>query len=102
MKNSCYTCNYYGKCAVQVKSCPDWKEWDKETIVLSLDQFNGMWLGLHKKWYEKYDPKLLKDRQDTIALYLAGKTEKQIVDELSATIGEEVLKELDKYERKEE
>ena len=99
---TCFTCLNYGRCAIQNKTCPDWSEWDGQTIVLNLEAFNGLWLGLHKKWWESYPSSLLEKRKKTIQLYLAGETEKQITERLSSTISEEVLKELDKYERKED
>lgn len=99
MKKTCYTCNFYGKCAVQVKSCNDWKEWDNETVVLNLEAFNGLWIGLHKKWYERYPQELYDERMKTISLYLAGETEKQITERLSSSISEEIIKELEEYEK---
>ena len=88
MKNTCYTCNFYGKCQVQNKTCADWIPWDGETIVLNLEAFNGLWIGLHKKWFEKYPKQLLDKRFGQIKLYLAGETEHEIAVRLSNEIME--------------
>jgi len=93
--NTCFTCNFYGKCDVRVKTCPDWTAWDKSTIVLNLDAFNGLWLGLHKKWFERYPRSLLNKRRKVIKLYLSGETESQIINRLSTEITNNLLEVLD-------
>ena len=112
MKKNCFTCEYYGRCSVNQKDCPDWSNKKSSKPVLDILNFNRNWqyinyvtfwkllsnkieresihtwlLDMHnksfKKWYNKDWHLILEDQLEINRKFLCGKSVDTFIDEAS-------------------
>lgn len=112
MKKRCFTCEYYGKCAVTQHICSDWSNKKPTKPSLDIMNFNMTWqfinyksiwkllsdcikqesirnalLNKHeksfKKWYNRDWTIPLKDQIEVNDKFLSGRTIEEVVDESS-------------------
>ena len=109
MKKNCFSCEYYGKCAVTQSICPDWSGKKPTKPSLDIMNFNLTWQYLNfksiwtllsevtkkdfakqnekafKKWYNRDWSLPLKDHLEVNENYLKGRSVEAIVEEATNT-----------------
>ena len=123
MKKNCFSCEYYGKCAVTQYICIDWSNKKPTKPSLDIMNFNMTWQYLNfksiwrllstitkkdftkqnetafKKWYNRDWSTLLKDQIEVNNKYLNGRSVETIVEEATNTAYTTSLESIDEEKR---
>lgn len=91
---TCWTCEHFGKCRVDVKVCPDWVKYTGNAIVGNLGTFSQQWIKRHKKWYNKCDIELIVQRNKALMAYLKGKSEQEAATQAMESMIETTIEKL--------
>lgn len=95
MKKNCYNCKFYGKCAIENYSCPDWVIFNNDLIAtLNISGFNINWMKIHKKWYRKFDLKLISIRHEINQKFLQGQKVETFIETLENKIHNQAMEEI--------